>query len=385
MVREFARLIFGILITALGLALAASASLLPAAAHGEMKPLSDRQMSNVTGQAFVQVDQYNNPADNSIDYQRITLGANITAQINARKVELGRYPRMDATTGKPETQPADILINNFSLGHIYEDSYYLTNPFIPKPTKPDGSAYQNGDIVPFRIVDPYIEIAYQNQTPIGIRMGFGGAQGSLSGTIESLTGNVHATVESNLGYLTTQNGGVCPLTLGLCSLLTVPLSSVDLSSPATLVYPKGTTDSNGNSVTGEPDPIRATTIGVKNGDMQTATVAGVTVGVTAQDCMVAATNVCFPLSQYQSLWIGRTDQQGNVVGPAPGMFLSFETQALKWVKDFQNRSSTGAYMNTSSGAFLNIPTGDMRIDTAHALLGTQRLRTEYIDRGRGLF
>lgn len=377
MTRELGHLLMGLFI--------AAASLVSPLVHGHMKPLNNKELSNVTGQAFVQIDQYNNPADSSIDYQRITLGADISAQINAQKVELGRYPRMDATTGKPETQPADILINQLSLGSIYEDSYYTTNPFIPKPTKPDGSAYQNGDIVPFRITDPFLEIAYQNQTPVGIRIGFGGAQGSLSGTIQSLTGNVQATVESNLGYLTTQNGGVCPLTLGLCSLLTVPLSSVDLSSPATLVYPQGTTDANGNSVVGEPDPVRATTIGIKNGDMQTATVAGVTVGVTAQNCMVAATNVCFPLSQYKSLWIGKTDQQGNVVGPAGGLFLSFETQALQWVKDFPNRSSTSAYMNTTSGAFLNLPTGSMRIDTAHAMLGTQRLRTEYIDRGQGLF
>ena len=375
--KETVHLILGVVI--------ATASLVSPAAHGKLKPLSDHQLSNVTGQAFVQMDQYQNPSDSSIDYQRITLGSNVSIQTNIQKLNLGQYPRMDTTTGKPEQQASDSLVNHFSLGYIYEDSYYATNPFIPKPTKPDGSAYQNGDIVPFQITNPFLEIAYKNQTPIGVRLGFGGAQGTLSGTILSLSGNVHAQVDTNLGYLTTQNGGVCPLTLGLCSLLTVPLSSIDLSSPTTLVYPKGATDSNGNSVTGQPDPVRATTIGIKNGDMLSAVVAGVQIGVQAQNCMVAATNVCFPLSQYKSLWIGKTDKQGNITGPASGLFFSFETQALQWAKNLKTRTDPSTYQNTTSGSFLNLPTGAMRIDLAHAMLGTQRVRTEYINRGQGLF
>ena len=36
-------------------------------AGAELKPLNDQALSNVTGQAFVQVDQYDNPNNSNIE------------------------------------------------------------------------------------------------------------------------------------------------------------------------------------------------------------------------------------------------------------------------------------------------------------------------------
>ncbi len=356
-------------------------------AHAELKSLDDESMSEVVGQAYIRVDQYKNPENESINYVRTDLGMDIELQVNADVMELGRYPRWDEKRNDWEEQPSDILIEDYAMGHIYSEQYYTLNPLMPKPTKPDGSAYQDGEIVPFRITDPYIEFAFEEingkKTPVGLRIGFGEAEGAMSGNIHSLTGRIDALVRTNLNYVANQVGS-CELAPELCAALALQplLGEVEVSDPAHLVYGEGTTPAH---LVGEIDDARAMFTGMENGETLDASVGLVSVGVPAQNCMAAAADVCFPLSQYQTLWIGARDENGNANGAAPGAFLSFQTKPMQWNEDYHDGNLAENYMNVVQGAFLNVPAGVLEMDSVSATLGTNRVRTEYIDRGVGLF
>ena len=92
-----------------------------------------------------------------------------------------------------EAGSSDLLIHNYSLGYIYDDAYFARNPKAPRQFKDDGSAYTNGEIVPFKMTDPFIEFAYDEsgKEMVGTRIGFGQALGVISGEIEYLTGSVN--------------------------------------------------------------------------------------------------------------------------------------------------------------------------------------------------
>ncbi|WP_250656473.1 hypothetical protein [Alkalimarinus coralli] len=356
-------------------------------AEAELKALDDMTMSNVVGQAYLQVDRYQRPTDESVNYIRAQLGVDIETQINADVMELGKYPRWDEKRNDWEVQAADILIENFSMGHIYDEAYYSLNPLMPKPVKPDGSAYKNGELVPFRMLDPYIEFALEEidgkPTPIGLRIGYGKAEGMMSGNILSLTGAVHSTIRTNLDYVANQLG-TCELAEDLCTQLALSplLGSVEVVNGADLVYGEDTSPS---SLVGEIDEARAMYTGIKNGESMRADTGLAAVELPAQNCMVAAADVCFPLTQFQSLWVGARDENGNLAGPADGMFLSFQTRPLEWNQNYRAGNTEESYMQTVKGAFLNVPAGVLEMDTLSATQGTPRARTEYIDRGNGLF
>lgn len=147
--------------------------------HAELKPISDEAMSEVTGQAFVSVDrQYHPSPDNDTSYTRVNLGMDIELQTNVETFELGRYERAGEKEGT-----SDVLIDNFSLGYIYDSTYFERNPDAARQVKADGSAYQDGEIVPFKISNPYFEFAYDEAAEeiVGFRFGFGEAEGVLSG------------------------------------------------------------------------------------------------------------------------------------------------------------------------------------------------------------
>jgi len=155
--------------------------------YAELKPISDQEMSNVSGQALFSIDKTINPTNSNISYTRLNMGMDIDIQTNIDKLELGRYDRIDRETGQAESQAADIIINDMSLGYVYNEQYHQDNPNIPRPKHYDDSGqlitYQDGDIIPFKIEDPFIEFAYAGDKVIGSRIGFGKAQGLLSGDI----------------------------------------------------------------------------------------------------------------------------------------------------------------------------------------------------------
>jgi len=74
------------------------------------------------------------------------------------------------------------------------------------------------------------------------------------------------------------------------------------------------------------------------------------------------------------------------VAPTDGAFISFQTKDLDWLEDVRKTNpSAEDFIRATSGAFFNIPNGATEVNLNEALFGTERYRSEYIDRGRGLF
>ncbi len=377
-----------------------STLMLTSTTMAELKAINDSELSEITGQASISIDENSYAAaDSNIKYMRINLGMDIETQLNADILELGKYERDDPNG---EVRGADIIIEDFALGTIYDSSYFNENPKMAIPLKSDGSRYSDGEIVPFKISDPFIEFALDKTTgePVGVRIGLGEAEGQLSGLIKSLTGNLNIDILDQGEGLkeASSNGNFFDK---LVVLLAPYLTSGDpLESKAVLL------DAQGN-----PDPIRATMAGVPNGEKfiikdtsaltrfaiwalgptlsSDVEIDGKDVIMTVQDCAVIGINTCFDLEQFQTLSIGKitegSDGKRYLSGSETGSFLSFQSQDLKWLKDVKNTNPNASqFIKATQGSYLNIPNG-LTLNLKESLDGIPRARTEYIDRGVGLF
>jgi hypothetical protein len=332
------------------------------ACFSQLVPINESGLSSVTGQSIIKVDtQGANNADGAngrVDYTKITIGLDIETSLNADLLELGKYNRSGDNSGTG----ADLRISDFALGKIDN----------------------NGNIIPFKIKDPFIELAYQTNTSgkkevAGVRFGFGEATGALSGNFESLTGDVNVNILDYGAGLSNADGALA----GFASFL---LGSNPISAQAKLV------DSSGNS-----NQVRATQVGIPNGDSFNFYASGgntVTLGLAtivpglncvdsgifgicyhakaiANNCEALGIDVCFDLSSYQTLDVGTEST------PANGLFLSFQTKPINWY----DKDSSGTFQSTStvSGAFFNVPNGGLTVDLTQALTGTRRVRTKYVD------
>ncbi|WP_166261554.1 hypothetical protein [Marinobacter salicampi] len=382
-------------------------------AQGDLRPISDEAMSGVTGQAFVSIDrQYHPDTKQQTSYTRVNLGMNIDIQTNVDVLELGRYDREGENAGT-----ADVYIEDFALGYLNNQAYFRDNPKAPRQRKADGSRYQEDEIVPFNIVDPFFEFAYDEAKDeiSGFRLGFGKSTGILSGKIETLTGNVNIDiVDSGEGLKSADSNG--NIFDQLIVLLTPLLEGGSpLQTKAELVYGE-----EGDPNLGERDPVRAEYIGIPNGErfiLEDASAftrwsvknligwgssseievpgcsllncPGGDIHVYAQDCLVLGIDSCFDLDIYNSFpvgEIGEVDRERALVGPADGVFISFQTKDLEWLEDVTKTDPQAAdFIEATAGAFFNIPNGATEVNLNEALNGVQRYRTEYIDRGRGLF
>lgn len=320
-----------------------------------MKPMTDEELGIQTGQAFFQIDR---DTSGSVDFTKFTFGMDIDISVNSDLVELGRYERTGEVAGS-----SDIRINDFALGSVNND----------------------GTLNPFHITDPFFELAFEDvsgkEELIGIRLGFGGARGALSGNIESLTGNVNVLIRDTAAGLANADNGLADLTAAL-------LGNSPIEAEAVLLRANGT-----------PDNIRATKIGIPNGEtfdivptsggdrFVLAIAAGLGIGgldcvdsgfltcnraqITATNCAAAGINVCFNLSDYRTLQVGNKQTNGSYT-EASGLFLSFQSKSVSWI-------DTGKVTPTVSGAFMNIPNGGLTVTLEEAFNGTQRLRTKFMD------
>ena len=186
-----------------------------------------------------------------------------------------------------------------------------------------------GEFVPFVIEDPYMEFAFSETNSVrdvvGIRIGAGKATGSFTANINSLTGNFEMLIDHDN------------------DVNTAPVAAQLLDS------------------SGAATNIRATNVGV------------------AGDC---STN-CISLNNLATLNI---DDSGS----SSDMFLSYQNIDLKWASTLNDTSTidTSTLINTTQGAFINLPTN--MTTTTDALIGISGqngniLPTRYTDAALGLF
>jgi len=159
--------------------LVALSFLLPGAASAQMKPMSDTELSSVTGQGLFTVS---NSSYNGFDFTRIGLDADVSLNANLSNIRLGQY-NYAARNGTG----ADIDIGALNFG------------------RSDGTAANR--LV--HITNPYFEFVYQNDATsgqrqvVGMRLGFDSIAGDIGTKIASLSGSVlinggtAGTIDSN--------------------------------------------------------------------------------------------------------------------------------------------------------------------------------------------
>lgn len=386
-------------------------SLLPisSSVYADLTPIDDEGLAEVTGQAYISIDKtYHPDASKNTSYTRINMGMDIELQSSIDYLELGRYERVDQFG---EQKPADVMVHNMSLGYIYDSNYFLQNPNAARPLKDDGTGYVDGEVVPFKITDPFIEFAYDEVTTemTGVRIGFGEAKGVLSGNIEALTGNVDVDIRDRGEGMkaASSNGNLADRLLVLLTPLLEGNSPIE--AQAQLVDQYGNADPIRSTMIGIPDNEKFVLSGaggftrwsVKNllGGFSSSDIdvpncsffscPGGDIIIYVNDCKVLGVDACFNLDQFESFPIGQIQEQnGNryLTGPSSGMFISFQTKDLEWLQDVRAQSpSAEDFVKATSGAFFNIPNSTVTVNLEEALNGVPRVRTEYIDRGNGLF
>ncbi len=367
-------------------------------AQAELKPLGDEELSHVSGQAFFRIDDYGH--DNH-RFTRINLGLDIDIQTNIDSLQLGTYHRWEnhpsdaslngtichtcnGTEAGLEKNASDIHIDNFSLGYLDE---------------------KTDEIHPFQILDPYLEFAFdENGDASGVRLGFGKAKGWLSGDILSLTGNLDVSIEDTAAGLAhagpdcSSGAYSCLLGYLLKGLGPVLLGDSKLQSDALLVNAQG-----------QPDPIRGSMVGMLSGTPLTVDATGelnwfdkiaidLMIALTpgrynasrngdiiqfhSSGCDILTIELCFPLTNFGSFEVGRGTEEG-----VEGFFMSAQKHDIRWAQTFDenNRDIVTSDQQTGLGAFLNLPNDGIIVNVQEALQGIDRQRTEYIDRGKGLF
>jgi hypothetical protein len=309
--------------------------------NAQLVPIGEHELSNTTGQAFINVDRLQtarNSSNELIDTTKITLGLDIKTSLNSDLLELGNYVR-NGSAG------SDIRINDFALGKI--DS--------------------NGEIVPFEISDPFIELAFDTDASgkenlIGLRLGFGGAKGALSGNIESLTGKVNVDIVGRAEPIRDVAGFWNNILLSAAGVS----DNTRLRAAAELVQPNGV-----------PNAVRSTMVGIPNGDTLGCE-SGCNLGglsdfllglFGSNDCAVLGISTCFPIGLYRTLDVGTKQSDGSFT-QSPGLYLSFLSEKLTWEPGTQQ---------AETGAFLNVPNGGLEVDFQQAFNGTVRARTKYVD------
>lgn len=306
----------------------------------QLIPIDEGELSALVGQAFINVDRLQtarNSSNEAIDTTKITLGLDVKTSVNADLLDLGNYNR-NGNSG------SDIRINDFALGKI--DS--------------------NGRIVPFEISDPFIELAFDRsggkENLIGLRLGFGGAKGALSGNIESITGKINVDIVGTAKPVRDVAGGFNRFLLSLAGVS----DSTRLRAAAELVQPNGVAN-----------PVRATMVGIPNGDTLGCE-SGCNLGGLSDfllglfgstNCAVLGIATCFPIGSYSTLDVGNKQADGSFT-KASGLYLSFLSQEITWEPGTPQ---------AETGAFLNVPNGGIEVDFQQAFGGIERVRTRYVD------
>ncbi len=347
--------------------------LMSASALADLKPLKDEELSDISGQAFVSI---NESSENGRDYLRMNIGMEIRTQLNIEEFKIGEYPRWEngdpcfsCTGNEPglEKQPADIWVKNLSLGAFAKYS----------GIQMDGRYYNEGEVIPFELFDPYVEIVQENGELIGFRTGVHQARGIFGGDILSFTGDLPVKVRDTASALTRAPNR--PWWIGLAGAL-LPRTPVE-GDAVTLTPPEVSNGTVDYGTGGQPDNVRATHIGLPdNSNFAVGPIPFLgTINFKTTDCNLFGIPVCFPLTQFKSLNVGEKQADGSYE-PTGGWFLSMQKQAVDWVDPIDQSVTTAP-----AGAFFSVPVGGVELTLDEAFNGTPRPRVELIDRGLDLF
>ncbi|MFP6789212.1 MAG: hypothetical protein VB954_04470 [Thalassolituus sp.] len=354
-----------------------------------LEAIPDDELNHYTGQAFITVDasSYSDATLGNYEFTRVNLGLDIETLSNADELRIGEFDRSygaDGTApivdenrnivynadGSVAVHDADIIIQNFALGRV--DNY--NDP-------------ENPEIVPFKIKDPYIELAYKmdaNNPNIrriaGVRIGFGQAQGDLSGDLISLTGSLEGEIRGpgSIAYdFSCQDAGFFDFN---CIALSLAANAEIYAGVNLLDGATGEATLNGARYL-----KRASWIGVPTGtNFETDdALLGPLLPLLAvsEDCAVLGVTACFPTTNYQSVYVGDPTKDFEN-GSASGAFISLQLESVPWEDLSGIAGASRVY--TDKGAFLNIAkyadsSGQQRyplyLDLYNALTGEPRVAT----------
>ncbi|KRW59217.1 DUF6160 family protein [Pseudomonas sp. TTU2014-080ASC] len=302
-------------------------------AHAALQELTDEELSEVSGQALLTLDAL---TYGGFEYTRVNLGADIDLLMNMDELRLGNYTRTGG--GVASDQPADILINNFALGRVRNANS------------------SNASIEAFKVRDPYIELAFKNNSQgvrevAGIRLGFGRSQGYLSGDILSLTGVMEGKIygPASLAYdFYRQTAGCGIANLINCTALLLAGNTEVYAGVELIQSGTGYNLINGQKIS------RATHIGVPSGGSLQTDESGLIASLIptlsqVSNCQALGLVTCFPIANYKSIYVGDPTKTDIVQGGAQGVFFSLQNQNVPW----QDLANAGKFVETQSGAFAN--------------------------------
>ncbi len=356
-----------------------------------LEAIPDDELNHYTGQAFITVDasSYSDASLGNYEFTRVNLGLDIETLSNMDELRIGEFDRSygaDGTApivddnrnivynadGSVAVYDADIIIQNFALGRV--DNY--NDP-------------ENAEIVPFKIKDPYIELAYKTDPGnpsirriAGVRIGFGQAQGDLSGDLISLTGNLEGEIRGpgSIAYDSACGSGG---TANWFECIELALAANTEIYAEVLLVDGATGEATLN---GAPYLKRASWIGVPTGTNFESDDSGLIASLipaltNSADCSVIGVTACFRTTNYQSVYVGDPTQDFEN-GSASGAFISLQLESVPW-EDLSGIAGASRVF-TEKGAFLNIAryadsNGQQRyplyIDLYNALTGEPRVAT----------
>ncbi len=198
--------------------------------RAELRSLSDESLGQVTGQAFMEVE---NLSDAVHDFTRMTLGMEVEARVNIDDLSLGM-----TDTG------VDFSATDVAFGHISRDASRIQY---------NGNTYEVGEQVPFEAMLPYMELAESGGDLAGFRFGFGLARGSVSSTTTSFSGNIGLQIEDATGTVT-------PATLFSADTLATQYRATHIGLDTAL------TDCATGVLCAPLSQLRTLTVGTDNGD-----------------------------------------------------------------------------------------------------------------------
>lgn len=417
--------------------LAIASSVLSSTATADLMPLDDGYLSDVTGQAFITIDNYkvmqqyaerSKPEYNGqlveTEFYRINMGAKMEAIASADELVLGKFDRYEngapcPASGcdltqldrhgnplKQERLDADVSISNFALGEYVRHD--------------DGTV----EAKPMKVENPFYEIAFENRPDgtrevIGARLGFGKAGGMLSGDMNSMTGHIDVLIKGKEKiYLQDLIGLPGSITVDVTAnaYLQYPehkdeydaaeyeadrQPQPDKENPDVMNPPRIPHDYTPNGPSGDYDPIRADTLGILDGYPLEAKALGIPITIQPENCRTSTgTDTCQPIDKFGSLELGKASPDGMV----KNFFLSMQSRDLAWAIDpngnldqgnlvqeirtgnvYQTNPDNANFTQTFLGGFINIPAGGLELTPHETVTGLPRHATRYTDAALGLF